>query len=282
MKKRKGLILCTMIFLFMMIIVTFQAESAEVKAQNDAKSTVVQEVTVLPPVLPYGNAKVTVPLKIENVRDAVAVQLDILAEGVYFAEATDQNTQMTIMQNFENEMLKVILFPTLNTEENTVQINAFSGTIELEITVGYDLNSLARCKIRYPEFRIKNVVISDLEGKAMPVEIARDEKDSETESAEEQLVKPTSPVPDEYMLIQNYPNPFNPETNIGYGLPEDANVNVTVFNIIGQEVITLVNAQQPAGYHTVQWDAGFLPSGVYFYRIAAGEFTATKKMVLMK
>ena len=90
------------------------------------------------------------------------------------------------------------------------------------------------------------------------------------------------PVPVEFGLAQNYPNPFNPVTTIEYALPEAARVRIEVFNILGQVVDVLVDAQQEVGYHTVRWDGGEAASGVYFYRIAAGDFAATKRMVLMK
>jgi hypothetical protein len=89
-------------------------------------------------------------------------------------------------------------------------------------------------------------------------------------------------IPSDYSLSQNYPNPFNPETTIEFGLPEDAQVKVTVFNVLGQVATELVDAEMTAGYHVVTWDAGEMASGVYFYRIQADNFTATKRMVLMK
>ncbi|UCE17679.1 MAG: PKD domain-containing protein, partial [Gemmatimonadota bacterium] len=82
--------------------------------------------------------------------------------------------------------------------------------------------------------------------------------------------------------VSNSPNPFNPETEIHYTLPVNANVTLEIFNIVGQRIATLVNEMQNSGYHRVTWNASDVPSGVYFYRIVAGEFTATNKMVLMK
>jgi hypothetical protein len=89
-------------------------------------------------------------------------------------------------------------------------------------------------------------------------------------------------IPAEYSLAQNYPNPFNPETNIEFGLPEDARVTVTVYNVLGQVVTELLDAHLPAGYHILNWNAAEMASGVYFYRIQANEYSATKRMVLMK
>lgn len=89
-------------------------------------------------------------------------------------------------------------------------------------------------------------------------------------------------VPVAYSLGQNYPNPFNPVTEIKYGLPEDVTVLLKVYNVLGQEVLTLVNEFQSAGYKTVSFEANTLPSGVYFYRLQAGTFTELKKMLLAK
>jgi len=89
-------------------------------------------------------------------------------------------------------------------------------------------------------------------------------------------------LPGEFSLTQNYPNPFNPSTEISFGLPVSSNVTLTIYNVLGQEVATIANQQFDAGYHTVVWDAGNMPSGIYFYRLSAGSFTDLKKMVLMK
>ena len=89
-------------------------------------------------------------------------------------------------------------------------------------------------------------------------------------------------VPAEFTLAQNYPNPFNPVTSIDFGLPENSEVTITVYNVLGQVVTELVNGELEAGFHKVVWSASNMASGVYFYRIAAGDFTATKRMVLMK
>jgi beta-1,2-mannobiose phosphorylase / 1,2-beta-oligomannan phosphorylase len=87
---------------------------------------------------------------------------------------------------------------------------------------------------------------------------------------------------DTYVLEQNYPNPFNPSTTIGYGIKERSNIKITVLNLIGEEVAMLLNEEKNPGYHTIEFNAGILPSGVYFYRIAAGEYTAMRKMLLIK
>ena len=87
---------------------------------------------------------------------------------------------------------------------------------------------------------------------------------------------------EKFTLSQNYPNPFNPVTNIGFGLAKSTYVKIDIFNILGQQVTTLLDTKKPAGYHIVQFDGRKFASGVYFYRIKAGEFSDVKKMVLMK
>ena len=90
-----------------------------------------------------------------------------------------------------------------------------------------------------------------------------------------------SSLPTKYSISPNYPNPFNPSTTIRYDLPKAANVTLRIFNTLGQEIAVLVNEEKEAGYYQVRWDAA-LPSGIYFYRIQAGEYVETKRMILLK
>ncbi|TKJ39698.1 hypothetical protein CEE37_10490 [candidate division LCP-89 bacterium B3_LCP] len=83
-------------------------------------------------------------------------------------------------------------------------------------------------------------------------------------------------------LLQNYPNPFNPETTISYIIPEATDVNLTVYDVSGRQVAELVSGYRNAGHHDVTWDASSLSAGVYIYRLSAGEFNASGKMVLLK
>jgi hypothetical protein len=85
-----------------------------------------------------------------------------------------------------------------------------------------------------------------------------------------------------FQLFQNYPNPFNPTTMINYQLPITNYVKLSIYNLLGQKVVTLVNENQRAGYHQVEWDASEFASGVYFYLLKAGEFQDVKKLILLR
>ncbi|MCX6134921.1 MAG: T9SS type A sorting domain-containing protein [Ignavibacteriales bacterium] len=88
-------------------------------------------------------------------------------------------------------------------------------------------------------------------------------------------------LPSRIALSQNYPNPFNPSTTINYQLPKASNVSLQIFNALGQRVATLAEGNKEAGFHMVQWNAG-VPSGVYFYRLQAGQYVETKAMTVLK
>lgn len=92
----------------------------------------------------------------------------------------------------------------------------------------------------------------------------------------------TVAIPGEFTLSQNYPNPFNPSTTIQFSLPQSGNVKLSVYNIRGQQVTTLVNGVRNAGVYSVTWDASNLSSGIYFYRLESGTTVLTKRMTLLK
>ena len=94
-------------------------------------------------------------------------------------------------------------------------------------------------------------------------------------------------MPSNYFLSQNFPNPFNPITTLRYELPEHAFVDITVYDMLGNVVSNLVNANQSPGYKSIQWNATNnqgepVSAGVYLYKIQAGDFVDTKKMILLK
>lgn len=96
------------------------------------------------------------------------------------------------------------------------------------------------------------------------------------------IQKISSEIPSKYKLEQNYPNPFNAITNIKYQITKNGNVSLKIFDILGNQITTLVNETQSPGMYQVNWNAGSLSSGVYFYRLQTGNFTDTKRMILIK
>jgi len=103
-------------------------------------------------------------------------------------------------------------------------------------------------------------------------------KDDRITSVETEKVN----VPRQFMLRQNYPNPFNPSTTFAFSIPKKSFVSLKVYDVIGREVATVVSEQLNEGNYTQQWNASGLSSGVYFYRIQAGNFVETKKLILLK
>jgi hypothetical protein len=91
-----------------------------------------------------------------------------------------------------------------------------------------------------------------------------------------------SGLPTEFNLKQNYPNPFNPKTKIVYAVPEEVDVKISVYNILGKEVALLVNEKKAPGFYELNFGGEKLPSGVYIYNIEAGNFISSKKMILLK
>jgi hypothetical protein len=89
-------------------------------------------------------------------------------------------------------------------------------------------------------------------------------------------------IPTEFLISQNYPNPFNPSTKLSYSITQSSLVTLKVFDVLGSESETLVNEEKTVGNYELNWNAANLPSGVYFYRLQAGEYTSVKKMILLK
>jgi len=102
-------------------------------------------------------------------------------------------------------------------------------------------------------------------------------QESSTKIVDEEL-----PIPAKFHLENNYPNPFNPTTTIEYSIPEDSDVTISIYDLNGKLIQTLVDDNKTAGFHKTIWNATNTSSGVYFYKITAGDFTAVKKCVLMK
>jgi len=130
--------------------------------------------------------------------------------------------------------------------------------------------------------KIKEAILVDKDANKIPVEIV-----SEMKKGEEGSDVKESIVPKDFSLSQNLPNPFNPQTEISYDLPNACHVTLSIYNLLGQRIKTLVDEYQTTGHKTIRWDGkddqGIqVASGIYFYQLQAGDFTDAKKMILMK
>ena len=96
------------------------------------------------------------------------------------------------------------------------------------------------------------------------------------------MISNLAPLPESFSLDRAYPNPFNPVATLRFGLPIEAEVSLTVYNLQGREVTTLINSNLKAGYHSVVWDANSYASGVYFVKMVAGKYVNTQKLMLVK
>ncbi len=135
--------------------------------------------------------------------------------------------------------------------------------------------------------KITKAILVDKNTLPLALELSHDLKPEEAKAPSVQRPDVQESTPQEFSLSQNYPNPFNPETDISYALPTDCQVKLTIYNIAGQKVRTLVDEHQTTGFKTIHWngkdnEGKELASGVYFCKIQAGAFTESMKMILMK
>ena len=167
------------------------------------------------------------------------------------------------------------VFQSENRNVITIECDGFYNHVILKEIVARVLSESEEIENRpeRPIDMIKNLVdhalVSSGEGsQSLPKQFSKESKIEKT--------------PTEYSLSANYPNPFNPSTTISFELPEASNVNLVVYDYLGREVTTLVNDYRAIGHFDVTFNANNLASGVYFYKLKAGNFTSVKKMMLVK
>ncbi len=157
---------------------------------------------------------------------------------------------------------------SIRTSINATLVTHYRDTVEIAelwTEVGFLADSLVLAFTNDP--RVKHVQVS---------------RSLQPDSLFVDAVDVQSKTPTSFALNQNYPNPFNPTTTITYTLPTRIHVSLSVFNVLGEEVAQLVNGNQPEGEHLAEFNAGHLPSGVYFLRLTAGTYQETKRMILLR
>lgn len=177
-------------------------------------------------------------------------------------EVVDQKTGKLLQKISQTDFVNAIAKSKNDDEVNRVTLGRFSGSrAYLRLRVDTD--------IKEPQIAV-NEYITDIQN---PMFAMLENKNSE-QNKDEHIT--------EYALSQNYPNPFNPTTQIAYQLPEENQVRLEVFDLLGRRVAILVNEHQGPGHHSAVFDASHLASGVYLYRLTAGEFTQTRTFQLIK
>jgi hypothetical protein len=235
------------------------------------------------------DGKITVPLTLKNVQAMTALDLPLkFSKGVTLEEVTFEGTRSADfdfkyadIQNDKNTVI-IGLIPMVYGEKKDLApgdgvIANLVFSVDDPTVKSVDLSTTTTTK---PDHSLM-FVYTDANGQA---------KDMAPElsglSVAMQAVD-SKPLPTEFALRQNAPNPFNPSTVIVYDLPKATNVRLDIYNVLGQKVKTLVDGFQNAGTQNVIWDGhdqsgASVASGVYFYRISAGDFNATKKMMMLK
>lgn len=237
---------------------------------------------------------ITVPVDITNQDGLMAIDLPLTwNEGVTLKQVSFADTRVDYFDmkiaNINNAKRQVIIgLVTQLSPEPKPMLKAGSGTIAnlvFEVTdptvSQIDVEAVKLTSPNHSPMFVYHSMVNGV-GQHTKVDLNFERATVSTNGAAS-----SSGLPTVYSLGQNYPNPFNPTTEINFALPQAGDVELSVFNLLGQKVTTLVNEAMPAGNHTVTWDGtsesgGAVASGIYFYRISAGSFTETKKMMMLK
>ena len=198
-----------------------------------------------------GNGRTVITLDIPE--DINAIQIELIGTGLESEAVSKVSSEVEMLTMADGRNLRVGLVDLQGLE-----------TIKKGLQTLVELNG---------EYRIESVLASDLNHRGVV-------------PAVNQAAKETT-LPAAYELAQNYPNPFNPTTEISFSLPENAKVNLEIYNVLGQCVKTLVNRSMEAGVHTVTWDGrdtdgSSVASGVYMYRLQSEKFSQSRKMLLVR
>jgi hypothetical protein len=237
----------------------------------------------------FDDGTVTIPLKVTNKDGLMAMDIPLkFSEGVTLREVTFENTRVSYFD------LKIA---DIDNDQNTVAIGLISqigATRQPDLAAGdgavanlvFEVTdpditeiSLEGVRTRRPDHYLM-YIYHDYDGDAVVGQHVEEPPFEPVVVAFANGVDGDG-LPDSYDLNQNYPNPFNPTTIIGFALPVAGEYRLAIYNVLGQ-VVSEFEGYQEAGVHSIEWDASAFSSGVYFYKLSAGDFTETKKMMLLK
>ncbi len=212
----------------------------------------------------WGNGKMDVAAAL--VSEELPVELTAFSASVNEGKVILNWQTETEINNYGFEIERVMITgQLLPVNEKWEKIGFIEGAGNSNIPKSYLFTDNSQIEERKRSYRLKQL---DLDGKF---------------TYSEEITVELSAIPAEFSLSQNYPNPFNPSTIIEFSLPNDSDVKLKVYNLLGQEVVSLIDGEMKAGYHKVKFDAtSGLASGVYLYKIHAGEYSAVKKLMLLK
>lgn len=204
-------------------------------------------------------------------------------QNLLMSVTTDRHPKLTWDKNLEPDMTQYKVYRSTNASTGYTQIgtavhNPFLQTITyIDYTIDVPLNGHQAGDIKY--YRVTAADNQTLESvKSDYVQVMSDEYSEEKINSG--LLN--NEFPKEYSLRNNYPNPFNPTTQISYSIKEEGLVTLKVYDVLGREMAAFVNENKPAAVYEVEFNAADLPSGVYIYKLQAGAFTESRKMLLMK
>jgi hypothetical protein len=240
--------------------------------------------------------EVVVPIEVLHDEDLVAMDIPLeYSDGVVLTDVSFDDTRVAYFD---------VKLSNIDEASNRVVIGLINMVYEHKPALAAKTSLGQESAVAYLTFRVDDLTLEQFEISAFTMEEPSHKltliyNDFTSGAPEVKTINPDLEggvvnlgsvlrvVPENYSLVQNFPNPFNPTTEIAYDLPEAANVNLEVYNILGQNVKSLVNQYQDAGSYRVTWngtnnEGAQVASGVYFYRISAGDFKDIKKMVLMK
>ena len=231
-------------------------------------------------------SNVTVPGNISGGNPGYNVNFGTLSGGPYHTGDISLPVQFVSLVALTGNS-KVTLVWETGSEFNNAGFEIFrkaEGEVEFKYIAGYQTNPELRGLGTSPHGKRYSYTDTDVKsGMTYEYKIYSVDFNGNRQEFGSITARVVAEIPDRYVLYQNYPNPFNPGTEIKFDLPKSGNVKIEIFNSLGERVAVLYDGYMEAGYgRTVRWNAVGYPSGVYFYRLQAGEFMDVKKMVLMK
>jgi hypothetical protein len=240
----------------------------------------------------------TVPIQVIHDEDLAAMDIPLtFSKGVTLDKVTFEGTRVadfdekiSRIDNEKNRVIIGLIAMVYTLKENSSLKPAPNGDNRVAV-LHFTLNDPSLKSIEIGTFKTEApahelmYVYNDWTGGSPRVEDLSPEFEGGTVALDSRA--PTANLPKEFGLSQNMPNPFNPTTVVSFALPKDVKVNLSVYNVLGQQVKTLVDDVMRAGNQTVTWDGtdargNQVSSGVYFYKLRAGDFSDTKKMLLLK